>query len=563
MKTRYANYVAALLALLLLLTSCASGGNATAEEKASSDTGAVRLTETANLMETLQQVEAAFQDNSASTLFDADSGLLRAERSENGVRVSAHWGEAAWTAYFAVYAESGQMLGAAVAPDGVTEWATEIVCDANQASAAKMFRLDTESRPVLPAISAPVESREAEIALTVAGRVLNVEWADNSTVDALRELLKKGDVTLDMSDYAGFEKGAPLPETLPQNNEPMNTDAGDIILYQGRQFVIYYDKNNWSLTPLGKITGMTKAELQALLGAGNVAATLSLVAKTSGRESTVGEFDFATKTVRLNSGYDMPILGLGTWTLNDEQAENSVYHALKDGYRLIDTARYYGNEVGVGRGIRKAIGEGLVKREEIFVTSKIMPGDYNRAAQGIDASLRDLGLDYLDLMLIHQPGSNDRAVYQAMEQGVRDGKIRSIGISNYYTKQSFDKVLSYAEIIPAVVQNENHLYYQNNELRDYARQYGTIVESWYPFGGRGHTQEHFENPTITKIAQMHGKSSAQTILRWQLQAGYVAIPGSKNPEHIAENYRIFDFALSDAEMDLIASLNQNRRYESW
>ncbi len=382
-------------------------------------------------------------------------------------------------------------------------------------------------------------------------------------MDALRELLKKGDITLDMSDYAGFEKGAPLPETLPQNNEPMNTDAGDIILYQGRQFVIYYDKNNWSLTPLGKITGMTKAELQALLGAGNVAATLSLVAKTSGGESAVGEFDFATKTVRLNSGYDMPILGLGTWTLNDEQAENSVYHALKDGYRLIDTARYYGNEVGVGRGIRKAIGEGLAKREEIFVTSKIMPGDYNRAAQGIDASLRDLGLDYLDLMLIHQPGSNDRAVYQAMEQGVRDGKIRSIGISNYYTKQSFDKVLSYAEIIPAVVQNENHLYYQNNELRDYARQYGTIVESWYPFGGRGHTQEHFENPTITKIAQMHGKSSAQTILRWQLQAGYVAIPGSKNPEHIAENYRIFDFALSDAEMDLIASLNQNRRYESW
>ena len=117
------------------------------------------------------------------------------------------------------------------------------------------------------------------------------------------------------------------------------------------------------------------------------------------------KFDFATKTVRLDSGYDMPILGLGTWTLNDEQAENSVYHALKDGYRLIDTARYYGNEVGVGRGIRKAISEGVVKREEIFVTSKIMPGDYNRAAQGIDASLRDLGLDYLDLMLIHQPGS--------------------------------------------------------------------------------------------------------------------------------------------------------------
>ena len=276
MKTRCANYAAVLLALLLLLTSCASGDRETAEGKAVSETGVIRLTETANLMETLQQMEAAFQDDSTITLFDADSGMLRAERSESGVRVSAHWGEAAWTAYFALYAESGQMLGAAVAPDGVTEWETEIVCEANQASVAKMFRLDTESRPVLPAIAAPVESGEAEISLTVAGQVLTVEWADNSTVDALRELLKKGDVTLDMSDYAGFEKGAPLPETLPQNNEPMNTDAGDIILYQGRQFVIYYDKNNWSLTPLGKIKGMTKAELQALLGAGNVTATLSL-----------------------------------------------------------------------------------------------------------------------------------------------------------------------------------------------------------------------------------------------------------------------------------------------
>ena len=378
-----------------------------------------------------------------------------------------------------------------------------------------------------------------------------------------RELLKMGDVTLDMSDYAGFEKGAPLPETLPQNNEPMNTDAGDIILYQGRQFVIYYDKNNWSLTPLGKITGMTKAELQALLGAGNVTATLSLVAKTSGRKSAVGEFDFATKTVRLNSGYDMPILGLGTWTLNDEQAENSVYHALKDGYRLIDTARYYGNEVGVGRGIRKAISEGLVKREEIFVTSKIMPGDYNRAAQGIDASLRDLGLDYLDLMLIHQPGSHDRAVYQAMEQGVRDGKLRSIGISNYYTKQAFDEVLSYAEIVPAVIQNENHLYYQNDSLRDYARQYGTVMESWYPFGGRGHTHEHFENATVMEIARTHGKTSAQIILRWQLQAGYVAIPGSGNPEHIAENYDVFNFSLSENEMNSIRNLNRGQRYENW
>ena len=124
------------------------------------------------------------------------------------------------------------------------------------------------------------------------------------------------------------------------------------------------------------------------------------------------------------------------------QAENSVYHALKDGYRLIDTARYYQCEVGVGKGVRRAIDEGIVTREEVFITSKIMPNDYERVSQGIDDSLADLGMDYVDLMLIHQPGSNDEAVYKAMEQAVRDGKVRSIGISNYYTPEAFDEVMS-------------------------------------------------------------------------------------------------------------------------
>jgi diketogulonate reductase-like aldo/keto reductase len=243
--------------------------------------------------------------------------------------------------------------------------------------------------------------------------------------------------------------------------------------------------------------------------------------------------------VTLNSGYTMPVLGLGTWTLSNEEAENSVYHALKSGMRLIDTARYYRCEKGVGNGIRKAVGEGFVSREEIFVTSKIMPSDYDRAAQGIDDSLKDLGLDYVDLMLIHQPGSDDEAVYRAMEQAVRDGKVRSIGISNYYTKEQVDEVLSFAEIMPAVIQNENHLYYQNDELRDYVTQYGIVIESWYPFGGRGHTQDHFTNETIVRIAKAHDKTPAQVILRWQVQDGYITIPGSSNPDHIAENADIF------------------------
>ena len=280
-------------------------------------------------------------------------------------------------------------------------------------------------------------------------------------------------------------------------------------------------------------------------------------------ETSASEFDFDSKTVKLNSGYEMPILGLGTWTLSNEEAENSVYHALKDGYRLIDTARYYQCETGVGKGMKKAVEEGIVKREDVFVTSKIMPSDYERAAQGINDSLRDLGLDYIDLMLIHQPGSNDEAVYKAMEQAVRDGKVRSIGISNYYTPEAFDEVMSYAQIPPAVIQNENHIYYQNTALQEYVRKYGVVVESWYPFGGRGHTSENFNNETVTAIAKSHGKTSAQVILRWHLQAGYIAIPGSSNPDHIAENYRIFDFELSGDEMRQIAAVNENQRYENW
>ena len=144
-----------------------------------------------------------------------------------------------------------------------------------------------------------------------------------------------------------------------------------------------------------------------------------------------------------------------------------------------------------------------------------------------------------------------------------DDKEKSIGISNYYTKEEIDEVLSYATITPAVIQNENHIYYQNTELQDYVSQYGIIIESWYPFGGRGHTSENFNNETIKKIAEKYNKTSAQIILRWQLQAGYIVIPGSSNPDHILENYSIFDFELSEANMRDIANINKSQRYENW
>ena len=272
-------------------------------------------------------------------------------------------------------------------------------------------------------------------------------------------------------------------------------------------------------------------------------------------------FDFSNRYVTLNNGIKMPIIGLGTWTFTNGEAEEAVYIAIKNGYRLIDTAQYYGDEVGVGKGVRKAIDEGIVKREDIFVTSKIYAStDHNKA---IEKSLNNLDLDYIDLLLIHQPGFDDKGLYQTMEKYYKEGKLKAIGISNYYTKEAIDEVLSYAEIVPAVIQNENHIYYQNNELQEYVKQYGIIIESWYPFGGRGHTDEIFNNETIVKIAKKYNKTSAQIILRWQLQAGYIAIPGSKNPDHIKENISIFNFELSNEDMKQIYNINKNRRYENW
>ena len=290
---------------------------------------------------------------------------------------------------------------------------------------------------------------------------------------------------------------------------------------------------------------------------------LLLTGCISTRPAEAGEFDFDKQTVLLNSGYEMPIIGLGTWTLSDDEAENSVYHALKSGMRLIDTARYYGNEVGVGRGLQKAIDEGIVTREDVFITSKIYGGNRELAGGIIGDALNDLNEDYIDLMLIHQPGYDDEGVYKAMEDAVCAGKLRSIGISNYYTKEQVDEVLSFASIVPAVIQNENHLYYQNTELKEYVSQYGIVIESWYPFGDRGHTSEHFGNEVIRELAEKYGKSSAQIILRWQLQAGFIAIPGSSDPDHIAENYDIFDFELSKEDMQRIRELDQHERYENW
>ncbi len=276
------------------------------------------------------------------------------------------------------------------------------------------------------------------------------------------------------------------------------------------------------------------------------------------------EFDLEKGTVRLNNGIEMPILGIGTFRLSDEQAENSVYWALRDGYRLIDTARIYGNEVGVGRGIQRAINEGFVTREEIFVTTKMWTDDYDDGDSAIENSLNRLGLDYIDLMILHHsaPGSDVEA-YQAMERAVEDGKLRSIGLSNYYTPEDFDRLVEATTIVPVLLQNETHPYHQSMEMKEHLKKYGTVMESWFPLGGRGNTQTLFNNETIVSIAEAHGKTSAQIILRWHLQAGNIAIPGSSNEDHIQENYEIFDFELSEEEMQRMSDLDRNERFADY
>lgn len=267
--------------------------------------------------------------------------------------------------------------------------------------------------------------------------------------------------------------------------------------------------------------------------------------------SSATKFNLENGRVILNNGIEMPIVGIGTFTLRPEQAEESVYQALKSGYRLIDTARAYNNEEGVGKGIAKS----GVPRKEIFLTTKLWPNDYDNADKAIDDALKRLGVEYIDLLLLHQAWGNYVGAYQAMEKAVRDGKVRAIGLSNFYPNK-FDNVMNIATITPAVLQNERNPYFQQGEMQKHIKPYGTVLMDWFPLGGRSDRQKSlFEHETILEIAKAHGKSAAQVILRWHIQSGGIAIPGSSNPAHILENITIFDFALTDEEMQKISTLD--------
>lgn len=278
-------------------------------------------------------------------------------------------------------------------------------------------------------------------------------------------------------------------------------------------------------------------------------------------ETMKAEFNFETKTVMLNSGYEMPINGLGTYSLHGDECINSVKSALESGVRLIDTASAYGNEEEVGQAIREAIEEGLIQREDVFVTTKIYPGsEMANPVDSIQACIDRLNIGYIDLMLLHHPDPNDVEAYKTMEQFVEEGKIRSIGLSNWYVEE-LTEFLPQVDTVPALVQNEIHPYYQENDVIPFIQDLGIVVQGWYPLGGRGHTAELLGDPVISEIAETHNVSSAQVILRWNLQKGVVVIPGSSNPDHIQENTQLYHFVLTEDEMERINNLDRGEKHD--
>lgn len=267
-------------------------------------------------------------------------------------------------------------------------------------------------------------------------------------------------------------------------------------------------------------------------------------------------FDLEQGTVLLNSGYTMPIMGLGTYSLTDEECYNSVTALLEAGGRLIDTAYMYHNEASVGRAVRAS----GVPREEVFITTKLYPNQYDNADRAIDEALRRLDTGYIDMMLLHHPAHNDAAAYGAIERAVRDGRVRCAGVSCYYIRE-IDRFLPKVSLAPALVQNELHPYYQDSRATQYLQGLGLAVQAWYPLGGRGYTERLLADGIIREIAAAHQKSPAQVILRWNLQRGVAVIPGSGNPEHIRENLSSFDFELTGAEMEAIRNLNRDEKHD--
>ena len=256
--------------------------------------------------------------------------------------------------------------------------------------------------------------------------------------------------------------------------------------------------------------------------------------------------------VTLNNGIKMPMAGIGTFLLTPDEAEASVLNALACGYRLIDTANAYVNETAVGRAMQKS----GVSREEIFLETKLWPAFYEQS-DAVEKTLERLDTDYIDLLLIHQPAGNYIAGYKLMEKAYKEGKVKAIGLSNFSQSQ-IREILDICEVKPVVLQTEVHPYYQEKKLKDYLKKEGIVIQAWYPLGHGD--KALLEEPLFQELGKKYGKSSAQIILRWHIQAGNIVIPGSKSPAHIQDNFDLFDFSLTAWEMAQISIMDKNVRY---
>lgn len=254
----------------------------------------------------------------------------------------------------------------------------------------------------------------------------------------------------------------------------------------------------------------------------------------------------------LNNGVKMPMAGIGTFLLTPDEAESAVEHALKDGYRLIDTANAYVNEKAVGRAIKKS----GIDRGEIFLETKLWPSFYEQE-DAVEKTLERLDTDYIDLLLIHQPAGNYIAGYRLMEKAYKEGKVKAIGLSNFNEEQ-IQEILDMCEVKPAVLQTEVHPYDQEKNLKEFLEKSDIVIQAWYPLGHGDAAL--LQEPVFAKLGEKYKKSPAQIILRWHIQDSNIVIPGSKNPDHIRDNFDLFDFALTEEEMADIRALDQNKRY---
>ena len=262
-------------------------------------------------------------------------------------------------------------------------------------------------------------------------------------------------------------------------------------------------------------------------------------------------------TLKLNNGIKIPQLGIGTFAISYEDTKAACLEAFRNGFRHVDCATAYRVEGAVGEAMK----ESGIPREEFFITSKLWVSDYanGKTLASIDTILKRFQTDYIDLLYIHQPIGDYINAWKDMEKAISSGKVRSLGISNFdASKERFLSIVDSMKIKPVALQIECHPYAQRKDIREWVKPYNIIIECWYPLG---HGDKGLLNdPAIKNIADAHEKSIAQIILRWHIQEGFSAIPGSKNPIHIKENISIFDFELSDAEMAIMRSLNKDKRF---